>query len=59
MHKTDIFTKDEVVIQYEGTIHETEVTYINDFMFKGERWFNVKLSNGGFMETQHITKKKS
>jgi hypothetical protein len=51
------FKKRETVIQYAGAPYEKEVIYISDFMFKKERWFNVQLPNGGFMETKFITKK--
>lgn len=55
-HET--FIKDETVVYDKGNLHEQEVRYINDFMYNGERWFNVELQNGGFMETKLITKKQ-
>jgi hypothetical protein len=55
--KVSEFKKGETVIHYAGTPHEKEIIYLSDFMFKRERWFNIQLSNGGFMETQFITKK--
>jgi len=53
------FKKGEIVIHHAGTPHEQDVTYLSDFMYKGERWFNVMLSNGGFHETKFITTKQT
>ncbi len=54
---TDVkFEKGEIVLHYPNTIHQKEVTYLSEFMYKGIKWYNIELSNGGFMETQYIAK---
>lgn len=55
---TDVkYEKGEKVLHYPNTEHKKEVTYLSEFMFKGEKWYNIQLENGGFMETQFISKK--
>lgn len=53
----DKFEKGESVIHYEGTPNQSDVMFINEFSFKGEIWYNIKLANGLYMETKFITKK--
>ena len=53
----DKFKNREKVLHHAGTPHQQVVIYLSDFMYKGERWFNIKLPNGGFMETKFVTKK--
>ncbi len=62
MQKTNadiVFQKGETVLHYPNTVHQKEVTYLSEFMYKGEKWFNIQLQNGGFMETQYIGKKSN